>query len=242
MAKRDLSLTERKENLRDAKPILLPVHFSLSEIWKHFNDSIEAVSTQYKVADSLAASGDIDGCKDIWRSQVVFAEGILDFYIHEISKYCLFRMYVGRWEKSDKYKMLMVPMEKVEEAIDAAESNEWFFEYLNSRFSRDVFISKESMKDQLNLIGIEYGKTMVKAFPRDKDEMSIKDGSSIVEELFRRRNQIAHQNDRSHLNAEKSDIKKEYVIDYISKIVSIAGAIYKIAKAKDEFYKKTDRD
>lgn len=56
---------------------------------------MDSVKAQYAVADSLAADGDLSGCKTIWRSQVVLAEGLMDFYIHEMSKYCLFRMFTG---------------------------------------------------------------------------------------------------------------------------------------------------
>ncbi len=144
-SKRDLSLSPRKENQREAQPIAPPVQFSLIEIKQHFLDSLASVKAQYEVADSLATKDNLDGCKTVWRSQVVLAEGLLDFYIHEMSKYCLFRMFAGQWDKSEKYGLFKVPMDKVEEAISATESKEWFFEYLNDRFSRDVFISKESM-------------------------------------------------------------------------------------------------
>lgn len=136
--KRDLSLTPRKENQRDALPIAPPIQFSLEEIKHHFDESIESVKKQYEVADLLMKDSDTDGCKTIWRSQVVLAEGLLDFYIHEMSKYCLFRMFTDQWDKSEKYNRIMVPMGKVEEAIEATESKDWFFNYLNDRFSRDV--------------------------------------------------------------------------------------------------------
>lgn len=230
--KRDLSLTPRKENQREAQPITPPVQFSLSEIKQHFVDSMNSVKSQYEVADALAKDGKASDCKTIWRSQVVLAEGLMDFYIHEMSKYCLFKMFTGDWEKSVKYASFMVPMGKVEEAISATESKDWFFAYLNERFSRDVFISRESMKDQLNLIGIEFSSVMVKAFPSDKEETSVKQGGKIVEELFGRRNVIAHQNDRSHASAVQNDITKEFVADYISKIEAIVDSIHEIAEAK----------
>ena len=231
--KRDLSLTPRKENQRDAQPIVAPVHFSLNEIKQHFIESMESIKAQFDVADSLAANNNINGCKTIWRSQVVLAEGLLDFYIHEMSKYCLFRMFTGQWDKSDKYASFKVPMNNVEKAISTTESKDWFFDYLNDRFSRDVFISKESMQDQLNLIGIEFTRVMVKAFPADKQETSRKIGAQVVENLFRRRNEIAHQNDRSHASAEQNDITKEYVSDFISKIESIVNSIHEIAEETD---------
>lgn len=169
----------------------------------------------------------------IWRSQVVLAEGLLDYFIHEMSKYCLFQMFIGAWEKSEKYSRIMVPMSKVENAINATDSGEWFFEYINTKFARDVFMASETMKDQLNLIGIGFSDTMVKAFPRDKNETSIKDGTRIVQELFQRRNEIAHQNDRNHATNEQNDISREYVDDYIDKIEHIVNSICDLASSKN---------
>lgn len=51
--------------------------------------------------------------------------------------------------------------------------------------------------------------------------------------LFQRRNEIAHQNDRSHASAEQTDITKEFVEDYISKIEAIVNAIQEIAEETD---------
>lgn len=231
--KRNLSLSPRIENRRDAHPIEPPVQFSLNEIKQHFTDSLDSVKAQYEVADALLSEGKIDASKTIWRSQVVLAEGLLDFYIHEMSKYCLFKMFTGNWEKSEKYSSFMIPMGRVEEAIIATESKDWFFGYLNERFSRDVFISKESMKDQLNLIGIGFSTVMFKAFPSENEGKSTKQGGQIVEELFRRRNIIAHQNDRSHASAVQNDITKEFVSDYISKVEAIVNSIHEIAEGKE---------
>lgn len=46
-----------------------------------------------------------------------FSRRILDFYLHEVSKYCMFQMFCGNWEKSPKYDSFLVPMSKVEEAV-----------------------------------------------------------------------------------------------------------------------------
>ena len=131
MASREISLAPRVENTRDAHPVLTPIQFSLSEIKQHFTESMGEVKAQFTVADELNADGNESACKMVWRSQVVLAEGLLDFYIHEISKYCLVRMFSGTWPKTEKYKIFQIPMEKVESAIAALESNDWLFEYLN---------------------------------------------------------------------------------------------------------------
>lgn len=108
-------------------------------------------------------------------------------------------------------EQFMVPMAKVEIALTTASSNKWFFEYLNNRFSRDAFLSVESMRDQLNLIGVGFVDAMAKAFPRANVNTSNKDGAKIVGELFKRRNEIAHQNDRDHATAIQNNISKEFV-------------------------------
>lgn len=233
MAGRYLSLASRVEDTRNLRRTETPVHFTKDEIRTHFIESLENIKSQFRVADELKTNNDEVSCKLIWRSQVVLSEGLLDFYIHEISKFCLFQMFCGNWEKSEKYESFLVPMSKVEEAISANGSNEWFFEFLNNKFSKEVFLSSVSMHDQLNLIGVGFVPVMVKAFPRDNEASSNKEGKRIVEELFKRRNEIAHQNDRSHATAEQTDITKEFVESYINNIECIVNAIHTIIDEKD---------
>lgn len=230
--RRDLSLSPRVEEKRELKVIELPVQFSLKEIKEHFEESLNEVKAQYPVADLLNENGNENDGKTIWRSQVVLAEGLLDFFIHEMSKFCLFKMFIGQWSKSEKYYRFMVPMSKVEDAINTVNSKDWFFDYLNDRFSRDVFLSHESMKDQLNLIGIDFSKTMKRAFSKESDD-PLKHGKQVVIDLFQRRNDIAHQNDRSHASVKKQDITKEFVETYITNIELIVNAIYDIALDND---------
>lgn len=230
--RRDLSLSPRIEEKRELKVIELPIQFSLKENKEHFEESLNEVKAQYTVADLLNKNGNENDGKTIWRSQVVLAEGLLDFFIHEMSKFCLFKMFTGQWTKSEKYYRFMVPMSKVEDAINTVNSKDWFFEYLNDRFSRDVFLSHESMKDQLNLIGIDFSKTMERAFSKESKD-PVKYGKQVVIDLFQRRNDIAHQNDRSHASAKKQDITKEFVEKYITNIELIVNAIYDIALDND---------
>lgn len=205
--RRDLSLSPRVEEKRELKVIELPIQFSLKEIKEHFEESFNEVKAQYTVADLLNKNGNENDGKTIWRSQVVLAEGLLDFFIHEMSKFCLFKMFTGQWTKSEKYYRFMVPMSKVEDAINTVNSKDWFFEYLNDRFSRDVFLSHESMKDQLNLIRIDFSKTMERAFSKESKD-PVKYGKQVVIDLFQRRNDIAHQNDRSHASAKNRILQK----------------------------------
>ena len=40
MVSRDISLTPRAEDTRDAHPVVVPIQFSLSEIKQHFTESM----------------------------------------------------------------------------------------------------------------------------------------------------------------------------------------------------------
>ena len=53
------------------------------------------MKAQFEVANLLLESANEEGCKLIWRSQIVLAEGLLDFFLHEVSKYCMFQMFCG---------------------------------------------------------------------------------------------------------------------------------------------------
>lgn len=232
MASRDLSLSPRSENVRELKCPQVPVHFSREEILKHFDESMVLVREKFDVADQLLTDSDVEGCKYIWRTQVVFVEGFLDYYLHEISKYCLYQMYCGNWDRSERFGNMMVPISWVDRAVSSS-NGEWFFEFLNERFSKDVFLSKESMKDQLNLIGVGFTEVMEMFFPEDTQSVSVKKGKKLIEDLFSRRNKIVHQNDRSHATALQNDIDREYVENYLGYVEKLVHLIHDIVDKKD---------
>ena len=232
MANIDLNLTARVEDVREPQRAVSPVHFELAEIKKHFDESLTGIEKQGKTAAKLLENGQEEECQDIWRSQIVFLEGVLDFFLHEISKYALFQMFQGNWEKSEKYFGIKGPMRQVENAYADLSTKEWFFSFLNQDMSKQVYLSAESMNEQLNLIGIPFNAVMGKAFPKDTINESTHYGRQVVKEMFERRNKIAHQNDRDHASADRTEITLELVNTYKQQIVSIAEAIYDIAAEK----------
>lgn len=229
MAKIDFNLADRAENIRQPKKQVPVVHFELQDIFDHFNESLKDIDNQSETADILLQEGKDEECQDIWRSQIVFLEGILDFYLHEMSKYALYQMFSGQWNKSKKYFGIKVPMELVENAYEDLSTKEWFFSFLNQEMSKQVYLSAESMKDQLNLIGIPFNDVMSKAFPKSTVNDSLKYGKTIVREMFDRRNKIVHQNDREHTSANRTTISKNLVALYRQQIAAIVNAIQEIA-------------
>lgn len=229
---RDFSLKERAENTRDQQQIRRVVHFNLQEIKDRFDESICNIESKFDLYDELNESGKLEDAKDVLRSQIIFLEAVLDFYLHEITKYSYFKMFSNEGDKTSQYKNFNVKMEVVEVGLDSSNSREWFFEYVNDSFNRVVFMSSESMKDQLNSIGIPYKDVMHNAFNKKSENESMKEGNRFVQSLFKRRNAIAHQNDRSHDSGIQDDIDKSYVVDNIETVKKIAYEIFSIANAK----------
>lgn len=226
---RSFALSPRVENVRDVNPVVVPVQFELGEIKKHFDESLNAIISQFSVVDDLFEEGKETEAKNILRSQIVFLEGIMDFYLHEMTKYGLYKIFTGEWNRTDKYKRLSVPMSEVDRALKQPESKEWFFNYVNSAFATVVMQDWEVIKDQLNLIGVEWKDVCNSIYPEMDMSHSIDEEKRVLIALYRRRNEIAHQNDRSHVNAEQNDISRQYVEKSIDEVRSFVDAIHNIA-------------
>ena len=229
---RNLDLSERVENVREQQGIRYIVHFNLQEIKDRFDESIQSIEQKFHLYDELMESKKVNEAKDVLRSQIIFLEGVVDFYLHEMTKYSYFKMFSNEWDKTSQYKNFNVKMEMVEKGLNSPNSREWFFEYVTDSFKRIVFLSRESINDQLNAIGIPYKDVMHNVFVEKSENESKKKGDDFIRKLFERRNTIAHQNDRSHDSAIQNDIDKDYVEYNIETMKKIAHEIYVIANAK----------
>ncbi|MBQ7364366.1 MAG: hypothetical protein IJW46_02070 [Clostridia bacterium] len=96
-----------------------------------------------------------------------------------------------------------------------------------------LYLSAESMKNQMNLLGLFFEPVMEKAFPKPSTPDPLyREGKKVVKELFERRNQIAHQTDRKHNDATPNAISKEYVEQCFADVSAIANSIQTIAIEK----------
>lgn len=230
MERRNFKFTSRNENTRD-KVHTEVVRFSLDQIWEHFAETIQAIKAQFDVADEWFASGKSVEGENIWRAQIVFLASALDFYMHELTKYGLCEIYNENWARTDKYKNLQVSMEVIEVALKSGEDINWFLEYINSYYSAITMVSYESVKDQLNLLGLDLASVADKAFYKRGETEKTKDKlKKRLNELFGRRNIIAHQSDRAHTDAQVYMITKEIVQNFICDIEKIVRSINAEAK------------
>ena len=225
MEERNLDLMIRNEDTRE-KFHTEVVRFELDQIMQHFTESIQAIYTQFEVADELIAYGKIKEGENIWRAQIIFLTSAFDFYMHELTKYGLCEIYDENWERTEKYSNLQVGMKTIEIALKSGEDIDWFLEYINDYYKAITMVSYESVKDQLNLLEIDLKKVADRAFynrgEREKTRVKLR---RRLNELFSRRNIIAHQSDRAHADAQVKNITKEIVQDFMDDIQRIVNSI-----------------
>lgn len=222
MEERNLDLAVRNEDSRDK----CHTEVRLDEIMGHFTETIQAINAQFDVADELQKSGKAAEGKNIWRAQIVFLASALDFYMHELTKYGLCEIYSENWERTDKYRNIQIKMEAIEEALKSGEESDWFLEYINGYYQAITMVSYGSVKEQLNLLGVDLAAVADRAFHQKDGLEKTKDKlKRRLNELFGRRNIIAHQTDRAHTDAQFNDITKEIVQNFIFDVEKIVRSI-----------------
>ena len=184
--------------------------FNLNEIINHFQNGIDSIENQFNIADYLTSNNKIEEAQNIYRSQIVFLESILDFYMHELVKYVLFQIFTNKWDRTEKYLNIEIPINHLNKHFNNLTDNKWFFDFITEKWSREVIQSFEVIKYNLNLIGIPWDD-IYKNLKRNNFDLK-----EFLKDLYKRRNKIAHQNDRDHENAIKQDISKDFVLEKIT--------------------------
>ena len=223
------NLEPRKENTRDIKesPIL---RFDLDQIKSHFDEDVVALTDQLTIYDKLIEDGNKKCASLILNALIVLLESAFDFYLHEITKFGVTKIFESTWNKTDKYKNIKISIELVEKVINNTSDEEWFYQYINNNYASTTMVSFESFKDQLNLIGLNWKKIADDCFY--KEESDIKPENKLrdtINALYKRRNIIAHQSSRKHENAEHIEVTKERVIEFIEDIQCIVTCIHEQA-------------
>ena len=233
MEDRVIELSNRPQGIREKKSIPIK-EFDLEEIKSQFDKNISNVKTKFSICDKLMEEGNIEESKDILRTQIVFLESAFDYYMHGLTKYGMNKMFDGEWKKTEKYCNFMIPLKTVEDAINNVENSEWFNKIVNNSYSDKTFMSYDKVKEQFNLLGFNAKDIADAAFYQQGDNIkTTKKMQQKINQLFNRRNSIAHQTDRYHENGEQQDIDKEYVQNSIEDIVNLVNAINDMAIKKN---------
>ncbi len=234
MEERNLDLMPRREETREkissASNI---VKFQLNEIEEHFDENLQYIQSQFSIADELVQSEREEEARNIWSSQIVFLESAFDFYLHELIQFGLSEMFVGNWDKTEKYNNLSVRMSIVDKALNAREDTEWFLEFVNGFYRELTLVSYKSVKDQMNLLGLELQDIADAVFYEMGSNIKTKDKlENYLERLYHKCNVIAHQSGRRHSDAQREEVTKDIVEKYIEEIKKIVRKMQELARQK----------
>ena len=59
---------------------------------------------------------------EIWRSQIVFLDSALDFYIHEVAKLGIIKIFNNEWDETNQYREIKVSMDFALRLADSYEN------------------------------------------------------------------------------------------------------------------------
>lgn len=194
----------------------------LIEILSDFNENIERINSKFEVVNELQKKGLEEAANDILRSQIVLLMSSIDFYIHEIVKYGVIKIFNKEKARTKDYESVIVSIECVEKAVINPEAVDWLEESIIVQNKFKSFISLSKMRRALRIISNK--KIMDESIRKTSTEigMSEKVFKEKLDKLYERRNCIVHQTDRNPLDCRINDIRKEEVqegITLISKLI-----------------------
>ncbi len=227
----NLSLSHRAVNTRNPVGVVV---FSIQDIQKHFLSSIDNIKEQIALADNFYSAGKRKISNEILRAQVVFLDSAFDFFLHELLKLGILSMFHNEWNsKSAKYRNLLLSIEVVEDLIEHQDSDDCIRNWINDKYSSVTLMSFTAFKDVCNILDIKIKDIADKVFyKRGSTTSTLKQLEDRINELFFRRNQIAHQSDRKRENAKRQSISRKFIVDNLLDIQKIVNVMCILAEQK----------
>lgn len=148
-----LDLMNRDSRKKDrVQKIPKSLAFSHEEIKIHFRENIKYIEDSLKVLDNNKLNKENEA--NILRSRIMFLDSAIDFYMHEITKYGMKKMFDGQWKRNDKYIDFKINLDTLH-TISELNEREFFNDVINKSISSDTFMDFNSIKKQLNIIGLD---------------------------------------------------------------------------------------
>lgn len=203
-----------------------PLHFDLNEIKCHFIESKDDIQNLSECLQCDKTHSPLNK-EAILRQQIMLIESSLDFYLHEVYKYCVYKMFIHDSLRTKQFKNFSIPIGYFADMVDSAYPEEIVYSFANHKCRTEVYLSPDRFKDILNFIGIDFDKITLKFFSNIKSKKKRrKKFNDAYGKIFNRRNMIVHQNDISHLNAKVNNITESEVAASIIFIGNIVDSIH----------------
>ena len=229
---RRLVLEKRRVNTRESCGVTL---FTIRDIESHFDETLSQAYKQIKLAEELSIKGLTEESEGILRLQIVLVESAYDYYLHELLRWGVVKIFTGEWEgKGKQYQELELPLRVFELAMKNNNNYDWLKEWVTEKYSHLTLMDYPQLKYVCGLLGLNIRDVAELAFykvgSQDKSEYELE---RQIRETYRRRNQIVHQSDRKTGTAERENINRDYVEGRIMCIRKVVLALCEVARRKD---------
>lgn len=214
----DTGLTPRKVETREKRGEHAYL-FSWNEIEGNFSESVASISRNLAIGEAV---GEESLKEDLYRSCLVFLESALDFFCHSLMKAGFDEMLHRERTGSEQFSHFAIEMGVILKAKERPEEEAALFDdCFDEEISRETHMDYEGFKESVNFVHQGSAETIAKAvFPKEKEPMKALRNS--LNQLYHRRNEIAHQDDRSRQSGEKNPVTEEEVkngLSFIQKVV-----------------------
>lgn len=198
---------KRRKPKREKRTPVVDINFE--RIKKNINDNINDVKSKFALA-TREMTTDIHAAEEIWRSQVVFLDSALDFYVHEVTTYGIVKIFNGEWPVTKSFNEKRVSLGF---SINLMKNSENAVSLLTDEINRlnqqYCFMEYDNISINLKMVGITPEKSM----------------HAAIDNFYKRRNLIAHQSDRLPGDINKQPISEQNVLDFISLVESFVNDI-----------------
>lgn len=224
MDTRNRFYSDRKTETRNQKSSHTLLDYSKIQI--KFDENIADIRRLFEILDAANnLEKDSDRFSDILRYQVVFLESTLDTFLHDLLLFDYEAVYFQRDDSYDRPYLtdFKVSLKKIIEAKNSIGTDSNIRTIIKEELQRMTFMRFDAIREACASIGITMDS--YDAFDSLKP---------VINELFKRRNQIVHQTDRksNNPNLGKTSITRENVNSYIESVCSfqklIAGKYLKL--------------
>ncbi len=223
-----IKLFDREQEIREKK--IRYIDKDANQMINTFRDNINRINNRFEIVDLLSKHKKTKEANDILRFQIVFVMSSLDFFMHEIYSYGLLKIFKKETPKTRGYNNYKVPLKLLEQALYDSENID---EYLKQAFidinDSYTFMSSGRIRVLLNVITSEDEFSKVERALKNKKIIdNDKKLDNILDDIYERRNKIAHQTDIDHGDDDKNIIARSEVEYYIDVTTNFVEELYKI--------------
>ena len=220
----------RNEGTRDRRQA--PPHFysaapiDLNVIIQHFTEDLEITKELLALARELDKSKNTKA-ESLRHALTARLSSMLDFYLHELSRYVLTQIFQDNWQISDEYSKLAydITIPELNEIIYSDKKPvKMFYDFISKKEHYRSYINPNDIRQLLKRLCIPYEKVC------SQSGYSVDKCNQILESLKRDRHTVVHQSGRQSHTAKPISITQTDLEDKTNFLEKFVGAIQTTAE------------